>query len=87
MDAYRRLFPPAYVKTARLIPAENELHFLALWGQFLNADGTVRESIADLFLSCIEAVGSWEQVLKCFPFQPLSPESGIEGFYLFYGLE
>src|SRR3954470_6741125 len=40
MESYRRLFPPAFLNTAYV--GENDVQFMAQWGQFLGWDGQVK---------------------------------------------
>jgi hypothetical protein len=84
IEAYRRLFPPEYISTA--VSVGYETGFFSLWGQFLRADGTVREAAADHFLRCIEQQHAVDGCLRCFPFEVLRPECSIEVFYKFYGV-
>ena len=44
IPAYLRLFPPDYVKTAE--PVGYETTFWALWGQFVDRHGSVRQPAA-----------------------------------------
>ncbi len=84
IDAYRRLFPPAYIATAK--PVGYETGFFALWGQFLRADDTVRVGAASAFLACIERQTAVEGCLNCFPLEILRPECAVGVFYEFYGV-
>ncbi len=82
--AYRRLFPPDYVKTAK--PVDYETMFWALWGQFVARNGSIREPAASQFLECLGKQQTVEDCLQCFPYQVLRPECSIEIFYDFYNL-
>lgn len=82
--AYRRLFPPDYVKTAK--PVDYETMFWALWGQFVARNGSIREPAASQFLECLGKQQTVEGCLQCFPYQVLRPECSIEIFYDFYNL-
>lgn len=84
IEAYRRLFPPAYVNTAR--PAGYETGYFSLWGQFLKANRSVREDAAEEFLSCLKMQASFDGCLQCFPYQVLRPECSVNEFYQFYDL-
>ena len=48
IDAYRRLFPPEYLATAKIGDAEYQ--FLAQWGQFLDCHGHLKAPVAQAFL-------------------------------------
>jgi hypothetical protein len=82
LEAYKRLFPFEYVSTAQ--QEDDEFPFLALWGQFLNRNGQLRDQIADPFLACIQEQDTLDGLKQCFPFQVLRPECTIDIFYKFY---
>ena len=84
LDAYRRLFPPSYLATARVILGR--FRHMPLWGQFLDRRGQVKEAIARPFLDRLERHASADGLDECFPFQVLSPEAPAEEFYEFYGV-
>jgi hypothetical protein len=84
LDAYCRLFPPAYLATAQV--DANEYQFLALWGQFLDRHGHVQPTIARTFLEGLEQRGTAESLQHCFPYRVLRLESAISPFYAFYGI-
>ena len=84
IQAYLRLFPPDYVKTAK--PVGYETTFWALWGQFVARNGSIREPAASQFLECLGKQQTIEGCLQCFPYQVLRPECSIEIFYNFYNL-
>lgn len=84
IEAYRRLFPPEYVVTAK--PVGYETGFFSLWGQFLRADRSIRESAANQFLACLAIQTDVDGCMKCFPHQVLRPECPIHVFYSFYFL-
>lgn len=84
IEAYRRLFPDEYIKTAEGVGYETG--FFALWGQFLQADGHVRAASVAQFLKDIEQQTTVEGCLHCFPYEVLRPECPIEVFNSFYGV-
>jgi hypothetical protein len=85
LEAYRRLFPPAFVATAR--PSdEAEFQFIALWGQFVDSHGQMKPGLAARFLECLSRQTELKEVGKCFPFQLLRLECPIQVFYEFYGI-
>jgi len=84
IDAYRRLFPPAYVETAKAVG--NETGYFSLWGQFLRGDRSVREDRAEQFLASLAKQTTVEGCMGCFPYEVLRPECPIEVFYEFYSL-
>lgn len=82
IEAYRRLFPPAYLETAK--PEEPETQFIALWGQFLDHQRQVKPEIAQRFLDQLETASTLDEALHAFPYPVLRLESPIEVFYASY---
>ena len=82
IEAYRRLFPPEYVETAGEV--RGDWQYMALWGQFYDRCGRVKEEMATRFLACVEQQKTLEEILDCFPYQVLQPECAIQHFYDFY---
>ena len=79
IDAYRRLFPPEYLATAK--PVGYELEFWALWSQFLR--GGFRPDIEAItrFKTAIAIADSLEECERCFTYEVLRPECDIQHFY------
>jgi hypothetical protein len=84
LAAYRRLFPPAYVRTA--VPSASEWQFMSLWGQFLDRCGEVRPDPTTTFLDRIATATTLDALAWSFPLPVLAPRCPIEHFYAFYGL-
>ena len=84
LDAYRRIFPPEY--TAVPTSAGYETGYFALWGQFLNGHGDVRQPITDQFLDAVKLHNDLSSCLSCFPFPVLRVKCRIERFYDFYDI-
>ncbi|HJR79040.1 MAG TPA: hypothetical protein VJ821_03140 [Anaerolineales bacterium] len=84
IEAYRRLFPTGYLKTAQV--GEDECQFMALWGQFLFHNGNVRQHLAQSFLEGIEKQNTLQNLKDCFPYQVLRLESSIIDFYRHYDI-
>ena len=84
LEAYRRLFPPAYLATAQL--GGDDFAYLPLWGQFVDHAGRVKEDLAARFLECLDRQRGLEGIEQCFPYQVLHLESPIQEFYSFYGV-
>ena len=82
LEAYRRLFPPVYVATAT--PIQGAFRSMALWGQFINRRGEVRESVAAPFLRALAKASDLGDVGDCFPFQALTARAPASEFYDFY---
>jgi hypothetical protein len=84
LEAYRRLFPPKYLAAAKVLHAQFDC--LALWGQFIDHRGRIKEALAAGFLNCLEQQQNLKGIESCFPFQVLHLESPIVGFYEYYGV-
>jgi hypothetical protein len=82
LEAYRRLFPPSYVVTARV--SGPRFQHMPLWGQFLDRHGAVKEHVARPFLERLGRQSSLDNLDRCFPLQALSVEAPVQDFYDFY---
>ena len=85
LSAYRRLFPPAFLSTARL--GGEDYPYLVLWGQFLDRNGQVRPGPAGQFIDCMEKQNTLAGLLECFPLKVLYLEAPVEVFYSYYSIE
>lgn len=87
MHAYRRLFPPLYLSTA--VTAEQQIGFrrIALWGQFLNNRGLVKDHLVRVLLSRLAECRDINVIDSCFPMKLLRLESSIEYFFDFYKIQ
>ncbi len=81
LRAYRRLFPPDYVSSAR--PIQGAFRSMPLWGQFLNRRGEVRESMAESFLNTLATTSKLGDLGRCFPLQALTVTAPAREFYDF----
>ena len=52
LEAYRRLFPPAYLATAK--PGSGDHAYLTLWGQFLYCNGQLKPETVSIFTGCLQ---------------------------------
>lgn len=84
LAAYRRLFPPSYVATARVLT--DRFQSMPLWGQFLDRHGTIKASMTRPFLERLERQSSMEHLNECFPLQALAVEAPVSVFYDHYGI-
>jgi len=84
LDAYRRLFPVAYVASARVLA--RRFRHMPLWGQFLDRRGETREDVTREFLERLERHASVDGLDHCFPFQVLTVTAPVEEFYDCYGV-
>jgi hypothetical protein len=84
LPAYRRLFPPEYGRTA--VPAEPELQFMSLWGQFLDHSWQLNNGYARAFTHSMAAAATPQELVSSFPLPVLAPACDISHFYEFYGV-
>lgn len=84
LEAYRRLFPPAYAASAT--PTEPETQFRSLWGQFLRSDGALNKERAATLLARVSALSDPAHYAACFPYQVMQTRAPIADFYAFYGV-
>ena len=82
LRAYRRLFPPSYLATARVIG--RRFRSMPLWGQFLDRRGEIRERAQREFVGRLGRQSSLEGLDHCFPLQVLSLEASATEFDDFY---
>ena len=82
LNAYRRLFPPAFLATASV--GDDDWQFLALWGQFVDRNGDVKHEMSEPFLKCLDAQTTLDGVKRCFLYQVLRLECPVEPFYELY---
>lgn len=85
IDAYRRLFPPAY-GASRHTPERVHLNGTSSWGQFLDHREAVKPAAREAFLaglSRLDPAAPW----TAFPLRALRVRAPIGLFYAFYGLE
>lgn len=78
LEAYRRLFPPAFLASAR--PGEGDFQFMTLWGQFLDRRGGVRPGPAAQFLERLEQAKTLAEARASSPLRVLYLEAGLEVF-------
>jgi hypothetical protein len=84
LEAYRRLFPPAYLASAR--PAPGRFRHMPLWGQFLDRAGGLREPAAARFRERLAAGLDPARLDDCFPLPVLALEAPAGLFLEHYGL-
>src|SRR5579875_309697 len=80
-EAYKRLFPPAYVQSAR--PGRQGLIGRGLWGQFLRHGEQLNEELAARFLERVAQLEDAVNYTQCFPYLLLQTEAPIAEFYEF----
>jgi len=83
LEAYRRLFPPAYVASIYALDRVR-LDGTSSWGQVLDFRGAVKPQVAQAVLAgaaAVDVAAPW----TAFPLRPLGAEAPIEAFQAFYG--
>ncbi len=75
---YRRLFPAAYLVTARPLPPPYQR--LPLWGQFLDRRRQVRPQAVAAFLDALARTRRIEELGACFPLTVLAPAAPASVF-------
>lgn len=73
VEAYRRLFPAAWLESARTIPPPWQR--LPLWGQLVDRHGQVRPGLQPRFNQQLEAATAVPQLAACFPFPVIAVEA------------
>ncbi len=84
IPAYLRLFPEEYIHNAKVVSGWFKTG--ALWGQFLDSAGDLRQDMAARFRECIKDKTKIEELDQCFEYRVLEPEIDIDIFYKFYGI-
>lgn len=84
VEAYRRLFPPSYVATARPLP--DAFRYMPLWGQFLTRGGRLREAAAQELRARLSRWSGGADLAACFPLQALAVEAPVDEFYRCFAL-
>ncbi len=79
ISAYQRLFPKEYFKNMKV--NKGWYKSLAIWGQFINGDLTLKQEDATKFLNCIKNKCSVDELQGCFSFHVCEPMADICYFY------
>lgn len=82
--AYRRLFPHAFAESVR--PSSGGFQSAALWGQFVDHNGNIKEDLSKQFLEKVKDALP-ESIGKSFPHPVLCAQCDIKYFYESYGIE
>ncbi len=82
LEGYRRLFPLAFLSTAR--QGAEDYPYLTLWGQFLDRHGEVRPGPAQQFMEGLERQTTLAGLLDCFPLKVQYLEAPLGIFYDYY---
>jgi hypothetical protein len=78
LPAYRRLFPPAYLETARV--RIGGFQSMSLWGQFVHRDSVLIAGVQRDFLARLEQCANLNDLDSVFAFPALELEAGLEAF-------
>lgn len=83
VEAYRRLFPVAYI--ASCTPAHGQMRFdgTSSWGQFLDRHGNVKRELREIFLRNLPALDP-KSAEDTFPLPAMRAEAPVGLFYDFY---
>ncbi len=85
ISAYQRLFPKEYFANMKV---NTEWYkSLALWGQFINSDLTLKQGDVAKFLECIKDKHSVSELQECFSFHVCESVADIHHFYNFYQVQ
>ena len=86
VEAYRRLFPPAYVASRGPYTRPIRLRGTATWGQVIDSHERIRPEVCETVvanLADLDPAAPW----RIFPFQMLAVEAPLSVFLAFYGLD
>jgi hypothetical protein len=85
LEAYRRLFPPAYGDSRRVPDGPVRLAGTSTWGQMVDHRGLVKPDQHARFLAGLETIDV-DQPWLAFPLRAMTAAAPIETFFDFYGL-
>jgi hypothetical protein len=78
LDAYRRLFPAAYLSGAQPVA---RLRALSLWGQCVDRHGRLRAAVAGEIMQRASRLDKGDGLEACFPLQALAVRAPASAFY------
>jgi hypothetical protein len=85
LEAYRRLFPPAYAASRAPPAGPVRLSGASSWGQFVDHRGAIKPELRDRLLAKLDDLdptAPW----RAFPLPALAVSASIAAFYRFYGV-
>jgi hypothetical protein len=85
LDAYRRLFPPSYLASAR--PIGPHFQRMSLWGQLLDRFGNTKDPMTRVFIKRVHQASTVTELNECFPLPTLMVEARLSAFRDVYHLE
>ena len=74
IEAYRRLFPPGYLASARV---EHFYRSMTLWGQFVDRRGQVKKDLAGKFAASLERLTEMSELATCFALPVLAVRAPV----------
>jgi hypothetical protein len=83
LEAYRRLFPPEYSASRKLVAGAGRYQGNSNWGQFLDHEGRVKADRRAQFLAALPALDT-ERLWAVFPLPAQRTEAPLECFLAFY---
>jgi hypothetical protein len=85
LEAYRRLFPPAFAASRDPRNGPPYLHGMSTWGQFIDFRGAVRPAVRDQFLAALPRI-DMAAPHRVFPYQVLFTSAPFAAFREEYGV-
>ncbi len=85
LEAYRRLFPPAYVATRAPVAGPIHLSGTSTWGQMITSDGAIRPAMRDHLYAALPTLDP-DAPWRAFALQPLAVSAPLTTFYVHFGL-
>lgn len=85
LEAYRRLFPPAFGASRQYDPTFKRQNGLSTWGQFIRHDGSIRPDVRDAFLAALPGLEP-DNPFGPFPYKVLFTQAPISDFQRIYVL-
>jgi hypothetical protein len=84
-EAYRRLFPEAYVGSRSVMESGTRFQGMARWGQFLDREGNVKPALREIFLRNLDGLDT-SRLWRAFPLPSFRVSAPIDTFYAHYRL-
>ena len=85
LEKYRNLFPLEY--TAHMKVEEGTSADFNTWGQFVDRNQKTKPEARDMLLKKLESATTEQEVFDTVPLKALSPQTTIDNFYRYYGIE
>jgi hypothetical protein len=85
LDAYRRLFPPAFIAGLRSVGYPHQ--FAALWAQFIDRHRFVKPAMAAAFVDAIQLARTPSALDQAFPLDVLAASSEVDVCYDYFAVD